>query len=221
MTKCYRQFEAMAKAGAGHTTIAEEYLSLIDSVIAFHLPIRMTSEDLTLVAGTGEYTTSDSLIARVWTARYLRSSATGDSYRLEHTDFTKLDLNDGDWRGADNAEPQMFYTTGSSAGALRVGLYPFPETSSAGGYPTVRLNVSKRAVLATGGSLPDMIQNDMLYVNGACWRYAEDHRKVEEANVYRQRFLRDLNEAREFFFARNAYDKQDIQHGTFPGSGVV
>lgn len=216
-----RELPASAVAGTGsYTSIAFEMVAKADKVLSFQLPLRMTTEDLSLVVGTGEYATSDELIARVWTARYIKSASTGDSKRLIQTDPTKLDLEFDDWRGADNGEPDYFYVGASSAGAMRIGLWPFPDTATSGTYPLVRLNISKSAALVTGNSLPAIIQDSELYVDCACWLYAKRFLSKEKEIAYEARYIRSLDRARDFFFGRNAYDKQEIQHASFPQSGV-
>lgn len=217
-----RELPASAVAGTGsYTSIAFEMIAKADKVIASEIPIRLTSEDINLTAGTGEYATADELIARIWTARYVRSASTGDSKRLIHTDRTKLDLEFGDWRGADNGDPDYFYIGSSSAGALRVGVWPFPDTTTSGGYPVLRLNISKTADLVTGNSLPSVIQDSELYVDCACWLYAKRFFDKDKEAKYEARYLRSLDRARAFFFARNAYDKQELQFASFPSGGVI
>lgn len=221
MTKLYRPFPDMAKAGAGHTTIAEEYLTEADAILAYHLPLRLTTEDINLTSGTREYAFSDSLISRVWTVRYLRSATADDSYKLEHTDLTKLDLESGNWEALDDGEPQSFYLGSSSAGALRIGVSPSPDTTTSGGYPILRCRVSKTAALASGGSLPDNIRTATVYVACAAWRYAEDYRDPEVAEQWLAKFNRALAAERDFFFGRSVYDKEEIQWASFPGGGAI
>ena len=222
ISEVLREFPDASVAGTGsYASIAEEMIAKADKVLAFELPLRLTTEDISLTAGTGEYATADELIARVWTARYISSASTGDSKRLIQTDITKLDLDFGDWRGQDNGEPDYFYVGASSAGAMRIGLYPFPDTATSGTYPLLRLNISKSADLVSGNSLPAMIQTSDLYVDCACWLYADRFLGMDKAEFYEARYLRRLNRARDFYFGRNAYDKQEFQFASFPSGGVI
>lgn len=222
ITEVLREIPAASVAGTGsYATQAEEFIAKADKILAFELPLRLTTEDINLTSGTGEYATADELIARVWTARYVKSASTGDSKRLIHTDITKLDLEFDDWRGSDNGEPDYFYIGSSSAGAMRVGVFPFPDTTTSGGYPILRLNISKSADLVTGNSLPAIIQTSDLYVDCACWLYADRFYDKEKAAKFELRYMRRLDKARDFFFGRNFYDKQEFQFASFPSGGVT
>jgi hypothetical protein len=103
------------------------------------------------VVGTREYTLSN-LVAKIYSARYVRSATQGDSRMLEPTSRDELHENYGDWEGHGNAEPRMFYVRGNN-----IGFYPTPDTASSGGYPKVDLEVSMYATLTAATNLPDNI----------------------------------------------------------------
>jgi len=222
VTEILRPFPDAAVAGSGsYASIALEYRNKASRYLAFHLPIRWDSEDINLTAGTSEYAFAAETVARVWSVRYLRSANQDDNYRLKETDITRLDLEFGNWRGLENDEPQMFYIGATSAGALRLGVTPAPNLTTSGGYPILRCNVTRFGTLAAGGDLPANIRSSDVYVFTACWRYAQDFRRIDEAEYYKNLMMRAIDEERDFFFGRNAYDKQSIIYGAFPSGGIV
>lgn len=222
ITEVKRIFPDSARVGIGaYASIAEEYLAKADRYLADHLPIRWDSEDINITTGTAEYAFATEP-ARVWSVRYIKSAAQDDNYRLVQTDITKLDIQHGNWRGAQNGEPQMFYLGSTSTGALRLGVTPAPDVTTSGGYPILRAYCTRFAAIVAGGNLPANIRSSDVYVFVACWRYALDQRRPEEIIGYwENRAKQAIAAERDFFFGRSAYDKPEIMHGSFPGGGVI
>lgn len=104
-----------------------------------------------LVDGTREYALAGT-VARIFSARYIRSAATGDSSILHPTSRDELYESEGDWEGRDTGEPRMFYVRGGE-----IGFYPTPDATSSGGYPKVDLEVQSYVALTTSTAMPTNI----------------------------------------------------------------
>lgn len=191
--------------------LALEYLNKADRYICANLPLRWTTEEVVLTAGTAEYNLSSETILRAWQGRYRRTSTS--SYVLRQTDITKLDLTEGDWRANPNNEPSEFCIKANSSGGAAVLFSDTPPTTSSpastSGFPRVTLYVTTAAALTTADSLPAMLGSSDVYAFRAAYRYACDYvkdKKEEYYNLYRLA----LKEETELLQSRTAYQPQEF-----------
>lgn len=101
-----------------------------------------------LVDGTGEYTLDDTTL-RVWSARYVRTSAEGNEKQLIPISVDELDVAKSNWRAEGDAEPDYFYIRGQ-----KIGFYPVPDDTTSGGYPKVDTEVTKYTTLTGASTMP-------------------------------------------------------------------
>jgi hypothetical protein len=214
ITRLQREFEDITQA------IAEDYLSASDREILTRMPLRVDSEDINLTSGTQLYAFAADTVVRVASVEYLKGSAVTNRKVLTATSIAELDLQSRDWRAAQNEEPTHFFITVNSSGALRIGFYPTPNTTTSGGYPIARVHLWRAASLVSGGSLPSVVRKPDMYVWGAAWLYAEDYRSIEEAQMYKARFENAVREEEEYL---NSFAVQDTKRLVYdlPYGGVV
>lgn len=200
------------------TTSIVGYMNKVDRKLATKIRLRTNTLTLTLTAGDDTYALSDSVV-RIYSARYERSSTRSNSYTMTAEDISGLDLKFRNWQSWANAEPRFYALDTDSAGAFEVRLAPAPITSTSGSYPNVKLYCSIGGTLTSGGDLPAKIQNTDVYRFGACYHYANDHRK-EEATYWLGHYEKALQEELTLEFNRMAQKKPEIyvqtpQGGTY------
>lgn len=192
-------------------TIALEYINAVHADILRQLPLVTATEDLTLVAGTQEYALNEETI-RVVAAEYLTSGT--NRRALEPTDYDYLNQEQRGWRGLSAGTPSHFYMW-RSAGDNVVGLLPKPSTGTSGGYPIVRLHVTRVETLTGGDSLPKGLLTYDAYVYGTQMRFAMDHREYA-GEVAGLRALYDEAMARE----RKAFEERHPYRRRIAMSGI-
>lgn len=147
-------------------------------------PLFMTTEDITLVAGTDEYDLNEQTI-QLWHAEYLKSAT--DRKPLRMFDVPARDIENPNWRALGRNRPAMLAVWRNDTNNV-VLLSPPPNESTSSGYPLVRLYVSRLSTLTAVSSLPTNLINDDVYVYGVCARYSA-RRVPEKYEFYRARFL--------------------------------
>lgn len=162
-------------------TAALRWLNVVHRNLVEEFRLVTTTTDLTLVAGTREYTLGDEYSA-IWSAEY-RASSTATPIPVEPTSVDELDADYGAWRDFRRTEPRFFYQYTDTNGAAVVGFDALPQTSSSGGYPTVRLYVSKYVALTGGGNIPASVRDYKVYTWGLCCEFAK-LRKRDELPVF-------------------------------------
>lgn len=214
ISRLQREFDDISQA------IAEEYLSLADREILGRLPLREDTEDISLTSGTATYAFSAETVIRIRSAEYLKSATVTNRKTLIATSIAELDLTNESWRATQNQEPTHYYLTSTSAGAMRLGLWPTPNTTTSGGYPLVRCYIHRSASLASGGSLPAIIRKPDMYVWCAGWLYAEDYRPFEKAQEMKARFENALREEEDYLNSFLTTDAKRLVYD-FPIVGVT
>lgn len=191
----------------------------IDRRVLQRIPLYKTTEDITLVAGTREYALNEATV-RVWHADYLESS-TAEPEGLIATQIEWLNQNVPGWRNTEEARPREYYTD-YDLSDLKIGFNPIPETSSSGGYPTVRLYVSRiRLSAGLSDTVPKGLTSDEVYKTGLRWLWAQETR-LEEAEYWRGLYEKHLLEEEERYFSRTVQAPRQIVPSWFPrGRGVV
>lgn len=159
------------------------WLNAVHRDLVEEFRLATTNIDLTLVANTREYALGDQY-SGIWSAEY-RSSSTAQPIPVEPTSVDELDSEYGAWRDFRSSEPRFFYQYTDAAGAAVVGFDRLPNTSSSGGYPTVRLYVSIYTALTALGSIPASVRDYKVYVWGLCCEFAK-LRKRDELPVFQQ-----------------------------------
>lgn len=151
--------------------VALDYLQDANRELCFSLPIYLTEEDITLTADTQEYTiNADDL--RVWSGHYWESATFCKS--LEGMTLRGLDLRHQGWRNTPASIPSK-YVVFNKLTVPTLRLFPKPNRTTTGGYPFVRLRVSRYVALTQVGDLPgSLIAPDVYYLKAA-EQYALDH----------------------------------------------
>lgn len=151
--------------------IALEYLQYANRELCFDLPLYLTEEDITLTANTQEYAVNaDDL--RVWTAHYWTSATA--SRPLEGVSLQGLERRFRGWRNTPASIPSR-YAVHNVLTVPYILLYPKPNTTTTGGYPFVRLRVSRHVALTQAGNLPATLVDPNVYTYKAAELYCIDH----------------------------------------------
>lgn len=153
------------------TAVALEYLQYANRELCFDIPIYLVEEDITLTSGTQTYAiNSDDL--RVWAAHYWQSSTY--SRPLTGVTLRGMELRHRGWRNTPASQPTK-YVIYNELTVPTLLLFPKPNTTTSGGYPFVRLRVSRYVALTQGGNLPGGLIVPDVYALKAAEKYAIDH----------------------------------------------
>lgn len=177
-------------------TVLLEYAQEVNDDIFTELDIKQDTEDISLAAGTIEYVLDED-IRKVLSAE-LRKSAT-DIRPLRAIGKSQLK---GAWRDGPRGDPGRFYTAGNSSGTRVVGFTPTPITTTSGGYPIVRLYVTRTSTLTALGNLPLGMRSSDVYVFGINRRLCADSKRDEEA-YWHEKYLEQLAKERALFWSQN------------------
>lgn len=156
--------------------------------------MRMDTEDTNLTAGTYEYALDED-IWKVWSAVYLTAASTGTS--LFNTTPVQLDNLNPDWRLESNVAPTKFYIASNTTGRV-LGLFGKPPTTTTGGYPIVRMYVSRRGTTLSGSDLVyDWIPSSRVYSAGIAYYHALA-RYPEHVPIRLEDYQRELSRVDDF-----------------------
>ena len=177
------------------TTTALEYLNKVLADLCRLLPLYRDTEDITLSANSTpphsylDYALDED-IARIYGAEYWESSSSRRTLRnvADSALFQREPL----WQSQDAGIPTRWYLTSSNAGARRIGFLPATNTATSGTYPFIRLYVTRVKTLTAGQTVPHGISNDDVFVHGMAYRWAQDTRPDQAAELYAvyQEFLK-------------------------------
>lgn len=182
-----------------------EYVNEEHQFLLSQLPLITATEDLSLTAGTQEYAINEDCI-RIVAAEYLTSAT--DRRALVATDIDYLNSEQANWRRRNQGTPARFYLY-RSATANVVGLDPKPGTTTASGYPIVRLHQTRVETLSAGSSLPKSILTKDIYVYGSMLRFAMDNRTYQdEIPLLKQLYDDALAVERKVFDQRHPYKRR-------------
>lgn len=201
--------EVLAHFRGEDTTTAESYIAIAIDRLCYDLPILKNKFSLKLTAGTSEYsfgsgspwytwgtsnTATTATVIRIESAWYLDSSSAWR--RLDPTSTQKLDTENETWRYQDSSSPYEIYTQSDSAGALSIGVFPTPDTTSdpatGAGYP--RMDFTTWHTFSSGfagtATIPSCIRNPLVLVYGAL--YAIDPREgASDGESWRAKYHRE------------------------------
>lgn len=161
--------------------------------------------DVSLTADTYNYTLATTIV-RIWDARYVLSSTTGDSRPLYSRSVDQLDWETkGIWRTQPSATP-IWYDERSG----ELILYPTPDTTTSAGYPKVTLTVQKTDVLTMASTLPTQVDEYDAWIYGLCRKYAAEKERDQYA-FFDMAYRRALNDLISFSEGKAARDMPNIQ----------
>jgi hypothetical protein len=191
----------------------------IDRRVLQHIPLYKATEDITLVAGTREYALNEATV-RVWHAEYLEAS-NSDPEAMQAVQVEWLNQNVSGWRSTSRGRPREYYTDYNLSDLL-IGFNPLPETSTSGGYPTVRCYVSRiRLAAQLTDTVPKGLTSDEVYKTGIRWLWAQETR-LEEAEYWRGLYEKHLADEARHYADRLVQAPRSITPSWMPrGRGVV
>lgn len=147
-----------------------DLLNEVYSELLFDIELLSSEVDISLTAGTAHYTVTTPM--RVWSARYVRSSATGDFGELVPVSQDKMDSRHMDYLRLGNSEPNEWWMLPKSDGTQELWLSPPPPTTTSGGYPKVTLRHTKYVALTNSDSLPVGLPSYEAFVLGLAYKWA-------------------------------------------------
>lgn len=150
---------------------ALEYLNLTHQELCVRIPLSIQSESISLTAGTFSYAIHDDDV-KVWHVEYMRSAT--DIHRLEASHWETWNQEQPQWRMNAQAEPTRYAIHRDSTDQA-IYLWSPPNLTTSGGYPVIRLWVTRYVALTSNGDLPPGLVNSEVYAFGAMMRYAFDH----------------------------------------------
>lgn len=182
-----------------------EYVNDEHQFLLSQLPLITATEDLSLTSGTQEYAINENCI-RVCAAEYLTSAT--DRRSLVATDIDYLNSEEPNWRRRNAGTPTRFYMY-RDADENVIGLDPKPGTTTASGYPIVRLHQTRVETLTSLSSLPKSILTKDVYVYGAQLRFAMDNRQyADEIPTLKALYEEALAKERKVFEQRHPYRRR-------------
>lgn len=117
-------------------------------------------------------TKATSFLTQLYDVYYV-TSATERRQMIPIT-LKELTALDPDWRYAAAGDPEYYYLSSSSAGAVVFGVYPKPDTASSPangtGYP--RIDLYYRVAPSSASEVPDVLRNDDSVLHHMLCRYA-------------------------------------------------
>lgn len=197
---------------ADDTTILDYINEVHDDLLSL-VPLNRTEEDISLVANQTEYTLNPSTV-RVWEAEYLRSAT--DRRPLKGEDITRLALAQPTWRNMPAGVPRRFFIDRDEDEQI-VGILPKPNVTTSGGYPIVKLHVTRTETLTRTSNVPVGISGDV-YVFGAMARFFTDPNLAEYWNT---RYMRQKESDVKKFKFMNVMAPPATAPGWLPRSGRV
>lgn len=155
------------------------------------------TSDISLTYGVGTYTLDDD-ITKIWAATYYFNANSWQP--LKPTSYDELDYKQMGWRDVSPSLPSMFYDLGTT-----VGFFTKPNATTTGGYPIVRLYVSRKRVLDFDTEMPGQVPNYNLWVYFALREFARDRHpdmleKYEALTTQANNVMLEYNQGRQ---ARN------------------
>lgn len=180
------------------------------------LPLKVTQEDITLTAADYEYSLNERTL-KIWSADYLRSAT--DVKRLIEVDYERYNRETPNWRVSPQGEPSQ-YSIWRSGVTLGLYCYPVPQTTTSGGYPIIRLDVSRTEELLSSEYTPVGLGSADIYFTGMCKRYARI-RKRDEYKFWSEQFTEELKRERDTWDSRAVQTPPSVTPSWLPRSYVV
>jgi hypothetical protein len=150
------------------------YLNQVRPRILRQFRLRNTTQTFNITNGTQEYAITTPMLGAT-AVEYVRSATTGDFKVLESTSIERLDSENSAWRRRNVSEPTFYYFTDGLTGP-KMGLTPTPDTTTASGYPNIRVRYIDCETVTTMASVlyDDLLSGAELYSKAICERYSED-----------------------------------------------
>jgi len=178
-------------------------LDLLNEVLGellFDIELLSSEVDISLTAGTAHYTVTTPM--RVWSARYVRTSATGDFRDLVPVSQDLMDSRRQDHLRTGNAEPTEFWMLPKSDGTQELWLSPAPPTTTSASYPKVTLRHTKYVALTNSADLPIGLPSYEAFYLGLALKWGtfigdpkvgDIERKFEKAKLKLMNFRHSVN----------------------------
>jgi hypothetical protein len=150
--------------------------------IITRLRLRETIVTINLTDGTPEYDLGDSSLL-VMGADYFRSAT--DYTPLNPTSVDHQDYDNPSWRGSlDEGDPLRYYlrnVPSTDTSKQVIGFLPIPDTTTATGYPIVKVYCQVEAAITGAETVPPQLLSDDIYTMTMNHKYAreKDHKKVD------------------------------------------
>lgn len=183
---------------------ALDHLNAVHNQVLSRVPLVWDTHDVTLAAGTGTYSLEAGNILRVWGVAYLSGSNTAKM--LQERQYYELIVQNaifettlaiGNLATDENGTWYLKPGTGASSG-LTLGLSPRPDTTTGGGFPIIRMFVTKYQALTAGATFYEDIPNEDVYVLGMAARYSKRRRR-EQSELYEAAYQMELEKVIQFF----------------------
>lgn len=186
-------------------TVALEYINEVHQDLLRQLPLVTATEDISVTASTQEYAINESTI-RICAAEWVTSAT--ERSPLTVTDYDYLNSEERSWRSRSAGTPSRVYLWRSATDNV-IGMDPKPDQTTSGGYPVVRLHVTRVATLTGGDSLPKSILTKDAYVYGAMLRFAMDNRTyADEIPMLKAMYDEAIAAERKAFEFRSPYKRR-------------
>ena len=180
------------------STRAGEFFADAHREILVRLRLRETVVNISLVDGTQEYALGDTTLL-VNSVVFVNSATEGDFYPLEPTSVDHLDYDDPTWRGrVDEDSPLQFYIRNvpdSDGSKQMIGFLPIPDTTTATGYPIVKVYCQQEGTITASETVPPQLLSDQIYVYKMASLYAaeKDNKRYEFwETLYEKEYQRNL-----------------------------
>jgi hypothetical protein len=177
--------------------------------VLMNIKCRTAEVILTVTAGTREYTLAE-VNQQVNFAYWEPSTDLASSWQLQECNLDSLSIVEPGWQssGGSTSQPTRYYTTNvsnSDGAIIKIGLDPIPSTTSSGGYPRVRLNVTQYSTLTASETVPEGLLDDNVYLFYMAWRWAIRQDR-EQMNMWKDAYRESLAENQVFFQKRLVLD---------------
>lgn len=202
------------------------YMNNIQKRLVHELGIRLTSKTISLTSGTREYTLGGT-VATIEAVNYSTSATAW--VNLTPTSTSELDIKQAGWEvDPATGTPYSFYIrpvlSGTTTDAFKIGFYPTPDTTTATGYPIVRIDYADNQDFTVAGvaseTIPESVMEPLVYVQGLRWLHCVDTRPGE-AEIYYAAFAESLERCREFNVGMITNNPPEIRFDFFQGQSSI
>lgn len=149
---------------------------------------------ISLTAGTREYDAEG--LFHVQEAYYEPSSDNNRWVVLQETSLSSIANREPGFRaGQQNQQPwRYWFSTADDSNSAKsvIGLDPIPDTTTATGYPRVRLYGTKYAALSGSDSIPSALLSEDVVLIGMMWRWVM-RTDAQKADYWKKNFEKQID----------------------------